>query len=117
MAVPEDVAWYAVQALFVATWAVIGIATAWLLLAFERTPKELLQLRLTREHERLQQAILSLAVGLLAGLLAVAPSLFSVGLVLPWVVAWTAAWCVGTCHGFLLLVRTFRVPVPGGARG
>jgi len=113
----ELFAWYVVQALFFGTWALIGIATVWLAFVFQRFPVEILQLRVVREYERLQRALLALGVGSLAGLFALAPRLLGYELPLPWLVAWTAGWGVAVSMGFLQLMRLFRIPAPGASLG
>ena len=110
-------AWYAVQALFLATWGLIGISTVWLAFVFHRFPAAVLQLRVMREHDRLQRALLALGTGSVAGLSGLAPGLLFVEFPLPWLVAWTAGWGVTVSMGFLQLVRLFRIPPPGASLG
>jgi len=110
-------AWYAVQVLFFATWGLIGISTVWLAFVFHRIPAAVLQLRVMREHDRLQRALLALGTGSVAGLCGLAPGLLFVQLPLPWLVAWTAGWGVMVSMGFLQLIRLFRIPSPGASLG
>ncbi len=110
MAIHEAVAWHAVQILFFGTWALIGVATLWLLFSTRRMPREMLQLRVFNNHDRLYRALLSLGAGSFAGLLAPAPALLSVDPPLYWLVAWTSAWSVAIWHGMGTLIAMFRVP-------
>lgn len=113
----EVLAWYVVQALFFGTSALIGIATVWLALVFHRLPAAVLQLRVMREHDRLQRALLALGTGSLAGMCGLAPRMLFVDLPLLWLVAWTAGWGVMVSVGFMQLMRLFRIPSPGAALG
>ncbi|MEK6851493.1 MAG: hypothetical protein AABY30_03030, partial [Candidatus Thermoplasmatota archaeon] len=108
---------YVGQALFFGTSALIGVSTLWLAMVFHRIPAAVLQLRVMREHDRLQRALLALGAGSVAGLCGLAPRFLYIELPLPWLVAWTVGWGVMVSVGFLQLTRLFRIPSPGAAFG